>query len=66
MKIQPHHLDLTETSDVIFTTFEVRTQIQIEMIRDHAWLNAISIEEACHSWVHNGWAVLFAEHYFLS
>jgi hypothetical protein len=68
MKIQPHHIDLTaepSQGNVVMTTFEQRTQIQVEMIRDHAWLNHLNINEACFSWVRNGWAKRFADHYFL-
>jgi hypothetical protein len=64
MKIQPHHIDLVQRNVSTCISFHERTMIQIEMIRDHAWLNHLPIEQAAESWVQNGWAKLFADHYF--
>ena len=65
MKTRQHHIDLTNQQDVIYVSFHERMNIQFEMIKDHAYLIGQDVENAVASWVENGWAKIFADHYLL-
>lgn len=64
MKIQPTHIDLVDSIEQKPLTFAERLEVQMEMIRDHQYLtHANSMEDAVLSWVSQGWAARFNEHY---
>lgn len=65
MKTRQHHVDLTDPYPIVITSFKERNAVQMEMIEDHAQLNGLSLEEAASSWVEQGWAENFGNHYFL-
>ena len=64
MKIRSTHIDLVDSQDVCPLTFQERMELQLEMIRDHQYLTQrATLEEAVFTWVSEGWAKRFADHY---
>lgn len=65
MKTRAYHRDITQpAAEPVVMPYHDRSRLQIEMIQDHAALtNAADLDTACVTWVTEGYAQMFANHY---